>query len=161
MNSLFHRQKNRWARGKQIFYFLFPFSLPFQFQLRPRTCKLWIILQVVNLILLTLLGFYMVWQIEFVNYTYLNLSLALLVLYAYKAYRVSIMNKLIRDMTIRCSMSNVYTNNRPAFTISVQQQQQQPRSQPGQQQQQPSPVPVRLTFPAVAHPANVKQESSA
>lgn len=63
------------------------------------------LLQVGNLIQLTLLGFFMIWEIEFVDYSYLKLIAALLVLYLYKAYRISLMQKFILDMNARCSIT--------------------------------------------------------
>ncbi len=63
------------------------------------------LLQVGNLIQLTLLGFFMIWEIEFVDYSYLKLIVALLVLYLYKAYRISLMQKLVLDMNARCSIT--------------------------------------------------------
>lgn len=47
----------------------------------------------------------MIWEIEFVDYSYLKLIVALLVLYLYKAYRISLMQKLVLDMNARCSIT--------------------------------------------------------
>lgn len=65
------------------------------------------LLQLGNLVQLTLLGFFMIWEIEFVDYSYLKLIAALLVLYLYKAYRISVMQKLVFDMTTRCSITRL------------------------------------------------------
>ncbi|ODN05942.1 hypothetical protein Ocin01_00774 [Orchesella cincta] len=131
-----------WMVGPPLIYFMVDLLLGLMLhfgnvnELRPKTCKLWMILQVGNLIQLTLLGFFMIWEIEFVDYSYLKLIAALLVLYLYKSYRISIMQKLVQDMRARCSIVSSFGGNavssrshqivseqtlRPTFTISVQQ----------------------------------------
>jgi len=128
-----------WFVGPPLIYFTLDLCLAMflhfalKNELKPKSCLIWVILQIANLLLLTLLGFYMVWTYYYRGNTYLRLTLALIVLYLYKAYRISQMHQLIILMRNRCVLTstfgnsipiqqNVVVNEKSPYVISNQQQ---------------------------------------
>jgi len=129
-----------WFVGPPLIYFTLDLCLAMflhfalKNELKPKSCLIWVFLQVANLILLTVLGFYMVFTYYYHGNTYLRLMLALIVLYLYKAYRISQMHHLVILMRNRCVLTsafgnsipiqNVVANEKQPYVISANQQQQ-------------------------------------
>jgi len=107
-----------WMVGPPLIYFVMDMLaavllfISMKKELHPKECYFWILLQIVNLVLLTVLGFFVVYTNFYQGWIYIKLSAALIVLYCYKGVRVYIMLSLVQEMKRRCQHISAEANQR-------------------------------------------------